>query len=260
MVFQTLLFNLYKLLMKKITLFISLLLAISFQSFASEKKVDDEKKICIREWGWAFMTDYCQAPVFTYTYTASYGQKDTATYQGMGIGIASFHWGFRFNLRKFSDDNALSLSLNPGFALGPWLDRGIKDGVGVGMINMPLLISYDMGAGATYGSIKDRGGFIAGGVEFYKTPIIFVTNHFLLNNHDPNLKKRSLWMEPVLNVGYRYWHKSVFTQKEKLRVVGLKFGMGGKRPFREIDSYGTSTEIERNSWSIRLYFSTFLGF
>lgn len=234
--------------MKKYFFVISLLLIFSAQAFSASKGEDEAKRIFIRNWGYTVLLDFCQNPVHRYTFDSGYG-LDTAYYQDFGFALASVQFGFRCNLHKFSDDNALCLSANPSFAFGPWN----ADAEGLGMFNMPILLSYDAGAGSTYATVKDKGAFIGVGVELYKTPIIFLDRAFLSNGE----RKPSLWMEPVFSAGFRRWKSTVFSQTEHLREVGVKFGMGGRRPYSE---NGGLPEKETRSWSFRLYFSTFINY
>ena len=209
---------------------------------------EDVRKLFIREWGFTVLLDYYQNPVYRYTYDMGYG-LDTGYYKDIGFGLASVQYGFRHNIHCFSDEWALSVSATPCVALGPW--TGDFDGFGI--LNIPVLLSFDGGAGATDYSVSDNGFFIGAGVEVCKTPIVFLFNSWLYNGE----KKKSLWMEPVFSAGFRKWRSSSFSSEEHLHTLGIKIGIGELRPYRKSE---LAPMTESRSLSFRIYFSTFIDY
>jgi hypothetical protein len=91
--------------------------------------------------------------------------------------------------------------------------------IGFGSFNIPLFVEWNIGNGATYSSDKDH-GFVAGlGVEYVKNPIIGGAS--LEDDNKVKIEVPTSWIQPVAEVGYRYWNKN-----NKAREINLKYGSG----------------------------------
>ena len=128
---------------------------------------------------------------------------------------------------------------------------------GIGSFNIPVILSYEMGAGSTYSTVQDIGFFIGAGYETSRTPLATFEK---LTWRDLKPVKLS-WSQPILHMGIRFWRKpqNAFTRegKERLNSVGIKAGMGAMKSFRDKDN---GFMDESRSWSFRLYYSMFIGY
>jgi hypothetical protein len=195
--------------------------------------------------GFSIYTDYMQAPVTTYTKNP--GTIDEVSYAGQnsGLSIFTFIYNFRYNIMEISDNAALTGSIIP--ALGLYLSDGYAGNTGIGSLNIPLMAGYEFGAGSTYNSTANMGGFIRFGVEWTKAPL-FVSSE----GGTDDVEFESSWVEPVVQGGVRYWNK-----RNKLREIHIKYGFGSGAPDGVNDENGNSLG---SAMSIRLSWMLFLNY
>jgi len=207
--------------------------------FTGHSGAQETKDRTFSSLGFSPYTDVMVSPSKTYTVDA--GTTNEATYSGQYIGVSlfTFIYNYRYNLSEPSDNSAFTASAIP--ALGVFFgDNGGKND-GFGSFNLPLMLGYEFGAGSTYNSISNAGGFIRLGLEWTLAPMIGIDN-----NDGADIPNS--WVEPVAQAGVRYWNK-----KNKLREIHVKYGMGAAAESDILASNGTSRSYcisrtnERNS-------------
>ena len=232
-----------------------IILSIAVSNFVSAQGSNDK---IFHSTGAAAFTDYAQSPVSTFKYTSGYDINgnpiQSTTYaQFEGLSYFTFIYNFRYNISEMSDNSAVTASLIP--AVGVYIattgfsSNGGSDATGFGSFNLPLLLGYEFGAGSTYNSTANMGGFIRFGVEWTKAPLFYDSGDF--GSEDVDIK--TSWVEPAVQVGVRYWNK-----KNKLREIAIKYGFGESAPAKDATYLGTETF--GSAKTIRLSWMLFLNY
>ncbi|MBL4658297.1 MAG: hypothetical protein JKX73_09875 [Flavobacteriales bacterium] len=135
------------------------------------------------------------------------------TTSAVGYSFYTIIYRFRYNLVESGSNFAVGAVFSPALALS-MVGVGNSDG-GFGSFSLPMYLSAEFGAGSTYSSTSDVGGFIAVGPEFMMLPIIGGN----VGGDYPDLKKS--YIQVAFEVGVRFWNK-----KNRLIEVAFKYGMG----------------------------------
>jgi len=171
-----------------------------------------------------------------------YGANVTNVYEDFGISFLTCFYRLRYNVYEFGDNSAIGLSVTP--ALG----AAYTNWAGAGWFNLPIQAEFEFGAGSTYNSSANRGGYIGGGIEINKLPLFYTDPSEGYSGKFPI----SLWAQPVVSAGVRYWNKS-----NKMQEINLKLGfaMGGDRV-----PPGTTEDVAFPSMTVRLSWIAFINY
>ncbi|MGD0712192.1 MAG: hypothetical protein ABR968_13545 [Bacteroidales bacterium] len=205
----------------KIKIFLVILFFNSFYVFSQEdSKTKPKSSKIFQAMGYTVLADFVSSPVKVYP--NSIYDDNTSTYiptnsfiKTDAINLGSCMYRFRYNFYEPSQESAFSFSLTPSFGFGLVVPEKSGDAAGFCTFNMPLLINYEIAAGSTYKSTKEHGFFFGAGIEYYKSPLIFVgwTGE----------KPISSFILPVASAGFRFW-----TKTNRMAEINLKFGKGPK--------------------------------
>ena len=204
--------------MKKIII-LSLTILIVNSSFGQDSKLIHSLK-------YGIFTEYMFAPTSIFItegsteYNPVTGQYEPTLYyetkQNVAVSILNVIYTARFNVYEPSDNIALGISAAPSFGLS-------VSNAGFGSINIPVFASINFGAGSTYSTASNFGGYIGFGYEFTKiglfgsgdeTQIVTTTT---IEVEEP----KTAWGEPMLIGGIRWW-----TKNDRLMELSLKYGFG----------------------------------
>jgi len=221
--------------MKKLITLSSCFLLLVNGLFAQNEKI-------FHSTGFSVYTDFMQAPATKYTVSDGITEKTYAD-QYSGVSIFTFIYNFRYNLVELSDNAAVTANVTP--ALGVFFTTN-DDESGFGSLNIPLMAGYEFGAGSTYNSTANMGGFFRFGVEWTKAPL------FITTENESDIEFESSWVEPVVMGGVRYWNK-----KNKLREIHIKYGFGTGAPSGVTTYNGDQLG---KAWSLRLSWMLFLNY
>ncbi len=218
-----------------IILFISLSLSdISAQSF---------KDRSFHTIGTTYFTDYYASPLVAYE--RSFFSGDETQYETpWGFSIMTFAYKYRFNIVELSDNIAFSTSINPALAV-------TASSVGMGSINVPLQLNMEFGAGSTYNTTANMGGYLGAGLEWNKVGLV---NYDLFDAGDipHDAEFQTMWMQPVISAGIRYWSAS-----NVLKEIELKYGWAAQQEYTVGGGSEVSTHRAR---TIRIIFNGFLNY
>ena len=156
------------------------------------------------------------------------GPTNTAVqYRCYNMGI---NYQFRYNLFNTNDHNSLSLSAIPGIGIDGGEYRadnldltfgGISGWLG---LHLPVMLSYNTGAGATYDTDKNYGLGISLGLEYMMQPLFIVSD-----GNDVSDFKQS-YTNPFVQIGVRYWGKKTNLLREffvQIKLLKNKDGIEG---------------------------------
>ncbi|MDG1433905.1 MAG: hypothetical protein P8M17_01460 [Saprospiraceae bacterium] len=177
------------------------------------------------------------------------GSSDIPISQCISISLIGGYYGLRYNLYTLGDNKSLGIEINPSVGVlsvgGYLLDDEIASGLG--SFSLPLGISYNLGAGSTYNSAKNRGFAISTGVDFNYSPVLFAKSDqedikWGTNGIKGDLKR--FYSIPYFSLAFRFFGKrtsllkqffvrvSYRTNKHKdsnyqnIPPLGLKIGFG----------------------------------
>jgi len=153
------------------------------------------------------VTDINGVPTGAYTYT----QQSVS-----GFSIFTYTANFRYNVSE--PDNNTSFAVNVPVGLGL-----MASDYGFGSINLPVFLSWNTGNVSTYSADKNNGFTVGLGFEYYNMALFSSKNsaYDIGGNIVTTKIPGTSWVEPCLNVGFRYWNS-----KNVAREFNLKFGYG----------------------------------
>ncbi len=171
--------------------------------------------------------------------------------QGSSFTILSLNYTFRYNLVEVSDNFAIGALVNPGLGLSLLtFDTGVVDASYIGSFSLPIMASLDFGAGATYDSGANMGGFFAAGIEYNVNPLF--DGDEVIDEADATVSLDKSWVQPVLAAGVRFWSRN-----NRLREVSLKYGF--KNGGEYLDQETGETETAK-IYTFRLSFNWMLNY
>jgi hypothetical protein len=217
--------------MKKIYCFFLLLFSFYALSTSQVKAQSLNDRFFIG-WGYSYF-DYMSGKLASqYKYLTSAEPRII-----FGLG-ASLNMGF--NLVEFNENN--SLSLNSPIT-------GIF-GIGGTGFSIPLTVNYNRGNISTYRTDKVKGLTIGAGAEYNYIGFPYL-------NVDTEYEKGTrAWVQPVVNIGYRYWD-----YRNRAREVNLKVGYGTSS-YTAVESYDSDilTTVNTPTVSFRLSFVRYFNY
>jgi hypothetical protein len=228
--------------------------ALFISSLASLSHAQEGGRIFF-DMGYGLLSDYTRSPVTGGTERIEYYDswsgmilyKDsTRYYQSNAFHLCSYVFRVRANALQPSDHMALSVSAMPSLQFGfVWENDLNKSGdaaLSLMAVNLPLQAEFAFGAGSTFKTDKNSGGFLAGGYEFHASPLL---------DFDKEFKGKKSWGQPVFSTGYRFWLKA-----NKLAELNLKIGLGKS----QVTLPPVYTESPKGPLSIRLAFLYFINY
>lgn len=176
------------------------------------------------------------------TGTYSSGQYVTNYAQAKDFAIIGLMYRLRYNVHEVSDNFALSVSTAPVVEMS--FVKGERD---FGF-NISGMANAEFGAGSTYNSTSNVGGFVGVGFEYIKSSLL----SGLSAPSEFYPATINSWVEPVFSTGIRYWNKS-----NKLREISIKYGFGKVNDlplttYSGSETYGTRAMSFKVSWLIFL--------
>lgn len=210
-----------------------MLCLLAFTANAKNAGTDSAKasnKKFFTEWGYSVLLGFSNSPASTFT-TYAYGSP-YATYSTnfFTLDMFSLLFRFRYNLIELNKDQALSLSALPTFGLGVSFGTSINtDEVAFCSFDLPLILDYNIGNVSTYNTEKENGFVVGAGVEYTKAPLIggvILGTWYDKNGNAFIANPMTSWVEPVVELGYRYWNKN-----NKAVGYNLKVGFGNAGAF-----------------------------
>lgn len=133
----------------------------------------------------------------------------------------SLVYTFRFDVVEPSDNFGVGINVSPSLGLA-------RSDNGFGSFNIPAYLTLNFGAGSTYSTASNIGGYFGVGYEFNKIDLISTGDGYEEEFYDPRTNEpiviegpKTSWAEPMLIGGIRWWSKS-----EKLMELSIKYGFG----------------------------------
>lgn len=202
--------------------------------------------------GFALFSDYTASPVSAVTTRSEFLVQDPVTwnwyypdttqyFQSHAFHLCSYVFRFRANAVQPTDNLAISISGTPSFQFG-FVWENPNDAMSLMALNLPLMTELNFGAGSTFKSDANKGGYIGAGYEFHVSPLIDMDSEF---------KGKKAWGQPAFAAGYRFWVKET-----KLAELNLKLGFG-KNKVVPPDSYDQRVS---SPLSIRIAFLWFMNY
>ena len=189
-------------------------------------------------------TEYSKAPAGLESYQvdpiASKPVYSDSVYSSLGGGLSTIGilYHIRYNVVDINDDFGIGIDFAPSLSLS-------STDYGYGAAYLPIFISANFGAGSTYESGKNGGGFIGVGYEYNFTNIL---NDYNTNDNSDKYYPYTQTVIPVNNWGqlmvtggYRWW------AGDHVYDIGLKLGYGNSGdniPEKVIDELGKSYSVQ----------------
>gem|GEM_PF-1691303 len=166
---------------------------------------------------------------------------DYSTYESIGVGMV---FGTRYNLIEIKDN--VSIGLDPSLVLGLHFGSFSNPGTtskGYGNLQLPVLGSFNFGAGSTYDTEKNFGIGIAGGFTLHYAPLIGGGDVEGLNR---------LRIGPSVKLAIRFWKSN----SNELTNVFLRADS-----FSQLEGVGVPKRvIDTKAFFISLGYSQFIDY
>lgn len=200
--------------MKKFLLVLITIVTLSNVSFSQDSKVYHAIK-----YG-AYM-EYFWSPVgqTDASFYSTNSVQDSIVYsydRYTAVSLFNFVYSFRFDVYEPSDNFGIGINASPSLGVT------ISDD-GIGSLNLPGYLSLNFGAGSTYSTASNFGGFIGVGYEFNKINLIASGDDIYEDCPTcPTFEKpSSAWAQPLFIGGVRWW-----SGRDVLYEVSFKYGFG----------------------------------
>lgn len=203
--------------------------------------------------GYSIYLDFARAPLaneFTSVYNSNTDENEIVKVprEVNTISIFTFMYRFRYNLAEVSDEFAIGASASP--AIG--LDVNTGGGDGFARFNIPFMVSAEFGAGSTYNSGANVGGFVGVGMEYNVFPL-FGANSEAVEGEEGSYEYDKSWVQPVLGAGIRYWSRA-----NRLREIAFKYGFSGSEELVDVD--GDVINSNYKPFTFRITFNYILNY
>lgn len=188
--------------------------------------------------GFTALTDFTKSPSFP-------NQDSTQVFHVNGFSLFSYTINPRINLYELSERSSVSVETPMSLSLH-------ISPLGVGAVNVPVVLSYNYGTVATHYSGMSK-GFSAGlGLEYTQVGL-------LKFKQEDGITPKYAWMQPVLVMGYRYR-----TKRYKAKEINLKVGYGEAErvPLKQTDalSQTSSSSVANRTMSLKISFVRYLNY
>lgn len=180
------------------------------------------------------------SPAAKFTETPIPGQQFTNSYEypastSLFYGL---NWGGRFNVYELSAERTISIHasvIGSGYISSAFLQSDPGDVMGdFGYaLQIPITVNYNIGHLASRSSSAERGFVIGAGLEINRLFSVWEREESYKNySFYSGVAEEGAWnyMQPVLNIGYRYWNSN-----DSPRELNLQIGFGA----RDQLSFGT---------------------
>jgi hypothetical protein len=186
--------------------------------------------------GFTALTDFTKSPSLP-------NQDSTQVLHVTGFSLLSYTINPRINLYDFSERSSVSIETPMSLSLH-------ISPLGLGAVNVPVILAYNYGTEATHYSGMSK-GFSAGlGVEYTQVALLKL-------KQEEGIAPKYAWVQPVMVLGYRYR-----TKRYKAKEINLKVGYGESErvPLKVSDaSLRTSNTWEPNrTMSLKLSFVRYI--
>ena len=135
-------------------------------------------------------------------YFSSLKRIDTNKYFNRGLTLAGYTLNTRLIIAEVNNNTSVSLDAPLSLAAS-------VSSAGFGSISVPIMLSFNFGNIATSTADKDKGIVLGFGAQYI--------NSAILQKADLNPFLKKSWIQPCMNLGYRYWNK-----RNKAREINLK--------------------------------------
>ena len=146
------------------------------------------------------------------------------------FSILNIAYSLRYNITDISDNIGIGLNVSPslGFTISE---------EGFGSANLPAYLSFNFGAGSTYSTSANFGGFAGVGYEFTKIHLFSFDDGFAEPEYTDIEKPVLSWAQPMVICGIRWWNK-----RNRLKELSIKYGFGSNSHLPSaIDDSGAPT-------------------
>jgi hypothetical protein len=157
-----------------------------------------------------------QSPISTISATHPEYSADSRLY---GLSLATFSYGFRYNILELSENKAIGISAIPAIGLSFFRIYSNAGGIynknqnpigGYGNFTIPILLEYEFGAGATADANLRHGGMIGIGLDYTLLPL----------SKSSNFQDFS-YFQFAMTAGYRFKNKH-----DKVREINFLMCLG----------------------------------
>jgi hypothetical protein len=205
-------------------------------SQATAQKSFDERYILSS--GFTALMDFTQGPSFS-------NRDSTKVLSGSGFSLISYTITPRINLYEFSEHAALSLETPLSLSLH-------ISTLGLGSVNVPVMVSYNYGAVATHYTARSNGFAAGAGLEYNQIGLLkFIP--------EEGVKPRHAWVQPVVAMAYRYRGR-----RYKAKEFNLKIGYGQSErvPLKQTDlprQTTSSSMVNNPTLSVKFSFVRYIN-
>lgn len=160
---------------------------------------------------------------FDFTHTS--GKILDTEFSNNQINYASVIFAGRLNFLELSNNSSMSLAVHPTLGIG----RAYNE-IGGGSsfsLRVPLFVEINFGAASTVSTRKNEGFAIGIGAQYVRYPMF--GNGTIPVAKDKNKKivaMSTIWTEPVLHMGYKFFGKHYYCREVNLRAsYAMPFGV-----------------------------------
>lgn len=207
-------------------------------------------------WHRGFFFGQTALPAFNYfpdSLSQQFGFEDSTSMTNRRALQFGLNWGARVNLYNFDDEH--SLSLHADVLASVYLENDVFGQNETGFsevsygLQIPVFVNYNIGHMSTKNSAANHGFAVGLGIELnaFRYEIDNV-DYSGFSTYDRSLVEANtnFWVQPVLNLGYRFWKDGI-----DARELNLQLGYG------YVDRLSTGTSYRPN---IRLSYHKFINY
>lgn len=167
--------------------------------------------------------------------------------------LSLFTFKFLLNTKLYTFNNNASISLNTA----PNVRFAVSD-MGCLTLSVPITVNYNRGVLSTFDSDKENGFHVGLGAVIQTTPLL--TNMVLTGGGSSHDYGTHVYLEPCIQLGYRYWGIN--------KKVGELCLQVGYMDFKDLTTYTTNSAnyyvpsgtLKNTSFSANLTFIQYLNY
>ena len=189
--------------------------------------------------GFTALTDFTKSPSFP-------NRDSSQVLHVNGFSLLSYTINPRLNLYEFSERSSVSVETPMSLSLH-------ISPLGIGSVNVPVILAYNYGTVATHYSGMSK-GFSAGlGLEYTQVGLLKL-------KQEEGVAPKYSWMQPVMVMGYRYR-----TRRYKAKEINLKVGYGEAErvPLKQTDALMqtiNSRSMPNRTMSLKISFVRYINY